>query len=66
MGATGRVTTSPDHPPKRLDFEHGYLTGHYPLFSVSARMRLVWRVVTPISVAAWSNVMCSANKLFRT
>ena len=26
----------------------------------------VWRVVTPISVAAWSNVMCSASKLFRT
>ena len=30
MGATGRVTTSPDNPKKRLDFEHGYLTGHYP------------------------------------
>ena len=29
MGATGRVTTSPDNPTKRLDFEHGYLTGHY-------------------------------------
>ena len=23
-------------------------------------------VVTPISVAAWSNVMCSASKLFST
>ena len=51
---------------KRDDALLHYLTGHYPLFSVSARMRLVWRVVTPISVAAWSNVMCSANKLFRT
>ena len=29
MGTTGRVTTSPDNPQKRLDFEHGYLTGHY-------------------------------------
>ena len=30
------------------------------------RLRLVWRVVTPVSVAAWSSVMCSASKLFRT
>ena len=42
MGATGRVTTSPDNPPpKRLDFEHGYLTGHYhPILGNSALDRL--------------------------
>ena len=37
------------------------------LLSVStARMRLVWRVLTPINVAAWSTVICSASKLLRT
>ena len=29
-------------------------------------MRLAWRGLTPITVAAWSSVMCSASRLFRT
>ena len=31
MGATGRVTTGLEIPQKRLDFAHGYLTGHHRL-----------------------------------
>ena len=29
-------------------------------------MRRVWRGLTPISIAAWSRVICSASRLFKT
>ena len=32
----------------------------------AARMRLVWRVLTPINSAAWSAIIYSAHRLFRT